>query len=268
MSAKSLRKLVIVGIEYRDCIARWRLPGVQEDIRTVQNHWLRKDSGHGVQERALVDSNELDGKDELIVACDGYRQDGGHITEKCIIDDQINKILVTAIQKHRGARLLTVFDCCNSGTILDLPYSAGNDTLGSRSKCQTVLQWSKKLLWESLSIGPAPSFPLYEGIFPRLFATNIPVLCISACKDGQAAYGDSKGGFLTQALFRSLDNNDTPRLVDLERELKNAVRRSLKKRNHNLVQDVQISSLTPLFMRRRFKFRVPELICGDLTAQA
>ncbi|KAF8910240.1 peptidase C14, caspase domain-containing protein [Mucidula mucida] len=73
-------------------------------------------SGHGVQEEALVDSNELDNLDEL--GCDGFRADGGPIIEKCIIDDQMNEILVTAIQKCRGARLLTVFDCCNSGTIL------------------------------------------------------------------------------------------------------------------------------------------------------
>ncbi|KAF8910239.1 hypothetical protein CPB85DRAFT_1305834, partial [Mucidula mucida] len=85
---------------------------------------------------------------------------------------------------------------------------------------QLITGLAKKLLWKSLSVGSAPTFPLYEGIFPRLFATNIPVLCISACKDGQTAYGGSKGGVLTQALYRLLDRNDTPRLVDLEHDLK------------------------------------------------
>ncbi len=50
-----------------------------------------------------------DATSTVIVGCDGFRADGGPIIEKCIIDDQMNEILVTAIQKCRGARLLVSF---------------------------------------------------------------------------------------------------------------------------------------------------------------
>jgi len=85
-------------------------------------------SGHGGQAED-EDGDEEDGYDETICALD---QD--------IIDDELHAILVAKLPKgadiaffniikratntiNTGVRLTCIFDCCNSGTGLDLPYA-------------------------------------------------------------------------------------------------------------------------------------------------
>lgn len=67
-------------------------------------------SGHGGQ---LIDQNgdERDGMDECIYADD----------LQPIKDDDLRKALVDSLPK--GASLVTLLDCCHSGTGLDLPFS-------------------------------------------------------------------------------------------------------------------------------------------------
>lgn len=67
-------------------------------------------SGHGA---SIIDKSgdEDDGKDETIVPLD----------LKLIIDDDLRKILVDPLPK--GVKLTCIFDCCHSGTGLDLKYS-------------------------------------------------------------------------------------------------------------------------------------------------
>jgi len=67
-------------------------------------------SGHGV---SMEDKSgdERDGKDELIFTADF----------KTISDDELNRYLVSCLPP--GTKLFSVFDCCHSGTILDLKYS-------------------------------------------------------------------------------------------------------------------------------------------------
>ena len=67
-------------------------------------------SGHGTQIKDIT-ADESDRLDECIVPCD-YAKTG------FITDDQIN-ILAKGL-KGRG---LAIFDCCRSGTIMDLPYT-------------------------------------------------------------------------------------------------------------------------------------------------
>jgi len=69
-------------------------------------------SGHGGQ---MPDDNgdEADGMDETLIPVD--YQTGGQIR-----DDLIYKLLVAPLPAD--VHLLSVFDCCHSGTILDLPY--------------------------------------------------------------------------------------------------------------------------------------------------
>lgn len=85
--------------------------------------WLVKDaqkndslflhySGHGGQTEDL-DGDEESGFDDVIYPVDYER--AGHI-----VDDEIHDIVVKPLQA--GVRLTALFDCCHSGTVMDLPY--------------------------------------------------------------------------------------------------------------------------------------------------
>ena len=66
-------------------------------------------SGHGSQ---FTDTNndEIDGKDEFIIPCD-YTKIG-------VITDDLLRFMINQIK----CRTLMLFDCCHSGSIVDLPY--------------------------------------------------------------------------------------------------------------------------------------------------
>ncbi|RKP10957.1 peptidase C14, caspase domain-containing protein [Thamnocephalis sphaerospora] len=70
-------------------------------------------SGHGATAEDM-DGDEKDGQDETIVPLD-------YQTAGMIVDDDLHAILVKPLQE--GVRLTTIFDCCHSGTILDLPFT-------------------------------------------------------------------------------------------------------------------------------------------------
>jgi hypothetical protein len=69
-------------------------------------------SGHGTKVRD-VSGDEDDGYDEALVPLD-FEQAG------LIIDDYLYEILVK--QLPAGVHVVAVYDCCHSGTVLDLPY--------------------------------------------------------------------------------------------------------------------------------------------------
>jgi len=141
-------KAVIIGINYlgtskelkgciNDALATYaylleNYPITKKDVRLMTDEtvekptmrniksalvWLSKEStdnsslffsyaGHGSQERDSS-SEEEDGKDERIIALDGS-----------INDDEIQTYLFSGLKP--GARLFCLFDCCHSGTMLDL----------------------------------------------------------------------------------------------------------------------------------------------------
>jgi hypothetical protein len=65
-----------------------------------------------------LSGDEKSGMDQTLVPLDFKKFAGkdGHI-----IDDDIHKILVA--QLPEGCKLFCLFDCCHSGTMLDLPYT-------------------------------------------------------------------------------------------------------------------------------------------------
>jgi len=70
-------------------------------------------SGHGTKLRDDDWGEEDDGYDEALVPLD--YQDNGMIR-----DDDLYKILIEDLPE--GVHLVSLMDCCHSGTILDLPY--------------------------------------------------------------------------------------------------------------------------------------------------
>jgi metacaspase-1 len=88
-------------------------------------------SGHGsrVQDR---DGDESDGYDETICPVDYDKRGGGQI-----VDDELNDLIVKPLQ--RGVRLTAVFDCCHSGSVLDLPITYKPDgSVKQSSKLKTL----------------------------------------------------------------------------------------------------------------------------------
>ena len=66
-------------------------------------------SGHGTHQSDL-NNDEADHEDEAICLLDGN-----------VIDDTLYTVLVTNLPS--GVKLRCLFDCCHSGTIMDLPYN-------------------------------------------------------------------------------------------------------------------------------------------------
>lgn len=73
-------------------------------------------SGHGTC-TADFNNDEKDGQDEVIVPIDAYS------IGTCIIDDELNRMIRDTLKP--GAKLVALFDCCFSGTALDLRYTYG-----------------------------------------------------------------------------------------------------------------------------------------------
>lgn len=86
----------------------WLLSGAKEGSSRVLFY-----SGHGSYRRFDVGSDENDDRDEAIVPL-GSNGD-------FLYDDEIRVLLVHKVPK--GAKLTVVFDCCNSGTTLDLRFN-------------------------------------------------------------------------------------------------------------------------------------------------
>lgn len=121
-------------------------------------------SGHGGQTRDK-DGDEVDGYDEVIFPVD-FKQNGH------IVDDEMHLIMVKPLPT--GCRLTALFDCCHSGTALDLPYYY--DCRGRLRGSHVTKQWRA---WKS---------------------TSADVISWSASKDGQTSADTFQGGVAVGAM--------------------------------------------------------------------
>lgn len=135
----------------------------------LHNLWIHY-SGHGSCE---VDKNEdedklndvISGKaeygfDEALVALDN----------QYILDDKLNKLFSTL---NKDKRLICVFDCCHSGTALDLPYRYCYKTnkcvkskqTGNAITCHAILLSAARDIQTAADAGHISSKYQYTGAF-------------------------------------------------------------------------------------------------------
>ena len=109
------------------------------DAKPGDNFFLHY-SGHGSQTEDL-DGDEEDGLDETILPVD-FKTAGQIVDDVCfpitmVSDSQkMHDILVKPLPK--GARLTAIFDCCHSGSVLDLPYEYVSPHLFTKPNNQSV----------------------------------------------------------------------------------------------------------------------------------
>lgn len=89
--------------------------GKQTKDDTIDLVWIHF-SGHGCQVKSKT--NEIDGKDECIVPSDYYRSG--------VLPDNI--LRQQLLDFNPRTKIICVFDCCHSGSIIDLKYKFKNDT--------------------------------------------------------------------------------------------------------------------------------------------
>ncbi|KAJ3362111.1 Ca(2+)-dependent cysteine protease [Allomyces arbusculus] len=173
-------------------------------------------SGHGsgVED---TDGDELDGRDEALWACDA----------NYINDDELHRLLVKSLPK--GVRLTVLFDCCESGTALDLPfiYSIDGEILdpahehlqdgivklreasasfeeGSADANETLQEIVKGLEY---LLGPAGDAELAAKKTAKKRAAA-DVLCLSGCRDMQTSkdvmIDGVSAGALTDAFIKAV----------------------------------------------------------------
>lgn len=151
-------------------------------------------SGHGSQ-RTDRDGDELDGRDETLVPCD-FRHGG------MISDDELRQTLVLPLK--RGVRLTCIFDCCHSGTVLDLPFKVtlspdGHDCEVKRKKSSCI-----------------------KG------SSEADVVMISGCKDNQtsadigagSAGNDGAAGAMTTSFKTVIEKDITVSMCKLIMEMR------------------------------------------------
>jgi len=112
--------------------------------------------------------SEEDGKDEAMSAADGK-----------IVDDWFRDNFVKKLP--RGTTTVAMFDCCHSGTMLDLPYQCR----GSKSR---GFRWSRNKRQEN---------PKNDDPF---------VLYLPGCEDTQTSKEVARGGVLTSSFLDTFDH--------------------------------------------------------------
>ncbi|VDC05437.1 unnamed protein product [Peniophora sp. CBMAI 1063] len=136
-------------------------------------------AGHGDRRKDL-DGDEADGLDEAICPVD-------HLSYGPIIDDDLHRIMVKPLPT--GCRLTSVFDCCYSGSALDLPYVYSMDDDCGRGLSRYLR--GEKMSVSSVMSGLIRGATLLEWRANRrarrLKASPADVFSWAACMDSQTA---------------------------------------------------------------------------------
>lgn len=190
-------------------------------------------SGHGawMHDRS---HDELDGRDETIVPVDYTR--AGQIS-----DDLLRAELVDPLPA--GARLTCIFDCCHSGTVLDLRH---NYTDESTFVGPGNVRYQKKYvpaLWKRAIVYTQN---------PRDRESNADVLMISGCRDTQTSADAYEGGAYVGALTYAFLRFADP-------ESKHARSDANERTPANLLADMNA------WMKIRNYDQRPQLSCGRTT---
>jgi metacaspase-1 len=187
-------------------------------------------SGHGyfVEDR---NSDEKDGKDEVLCALDGI-----------VKDDELFARLVMRVPA--GAQLACLFDCCHSGTLADLPFNLRCVDAGGAAGARTRFE----LEVESGAQVPGRVF-LYSGCFDAQTSLDVRV---GAGRKRDAATGKwvwdagRPCGAFTHSLFGCLQ--ETGYRV-AHRELVRRVNGVLRAKRYEQVSMLSVSQLTLLDAR-------------------
>jgi hypothetical protein len=146
-------------------------------------------SGHGTQIND-DDWSEEDGKDECICPIDGG----------IIKDDHLHRYLVNSISF--GVKLLCVFDCCHSASILDLKYKY----LSSNSNKKSFFNY----FWKNINSNKKNN---------NYTESNSNVITISGCLDdsqsSDAHISGQRQGAMTYSLLTTLKANPQINYGDL-----------------------------------------------------
>ncbi|KAF8198279.1 peptidase C14, caspase domain-containing protein [Mycena galopus ATCC 62051] len=101
------------------------------------DHFFFYYAGHSVQvpeNRRPEDRMELDGLDEVIVPLDGHTADHRTTRESCLVDDELNLLLVDPLPPKTS--FMAILDTCHSASLLDLNH----DECNIKGNCLNSLQ--------------------------------------------------------------------------------------------------------------------------------
>ncbi|KAF9279050.1 Ca(2+)-dependent cysteine protease [Linnemannia elongata] len=220
------------------------------DARENDSYFLHY-SGHGSQVEDL-DGDETDGFDNCICPLD-------HAKSGVITDDELHTILVKALPP--GVRLTVVFDCCHSGSALDLPYlyastgyirgssalaNLGHELVEGNFDEEGIRRIQS--MWQKLQNE--------EKEFARqvnLKAADADIIMFSGCKDDQTA-SEVKvklsrkllpHGAMTYAFIQSISLNPTQSYQEMLNSIRDLIREKYS-------QKPQLSSSRPMNMHEQF----------------
>jgi len=213
-------------------------------------------SGHGGLTEDL-NGDEESGFDDVIYPLD-FEQAGS------IIDDDIHDIMVRPLPQ--GARLTALFDCCNSGTALDLPYFYS--TKGLLKEPNLLKEASAGLLsaYKSYTSGDIDGVvSQVTNLFNRVSigkdgyeaakktkTSPSDVIMFSGCKDDQTSadtFADGQAtGAMSHAFVKIMTQTPNQSYLTLLQNL----RKLLEEGNYS--QKPQLSSSHPIDVNLKFIF--------------